>query len=375
MNMTKIGIVSQFDPHTDKKAHSGILYKINEAIEKAGIETVWIKNPLPWEYKIICKIFGLLNRLGINHGVYLDRTIIGAKMLARTIDYEAAKDVDYVMAIHYFHVPAFGKINKPIIYHSDATFELANNYYLHNVPQWNVHQAEHIEKLALIHSRWHLSSSEWRENSVVCHYGIDSKQCAVLEYGSCIDTEGIRRTPLNDGTLHLLFMGVDWVRKGGEIAVETTRLLNERGIPTVLTVMGLKTEPDSCKNKTYINFVGFLNKNNSDEYEKMKTIFRTTDILLLPTKAECSAVVFCEAADYGTAVVTYDTGGVVSYVKNGLNGSRLPEGSPASKFADEIERIWKTDGELDRLSSGARKMSQEKLNWNNWTQWFKENII
>ena len=375
MNMTKIGIVSQFDPHTDKRAHSGILYKINEAIEKVGIETVWIKNPLPWEYKIICKIFGLLNRLGINHGVYLDRTIIGAKMLARTIDYEAAKDVDYVMAIHYFHVPAFGRIGKPIIYHSDATFELANNYYLHNMPRWNVRQAEKIEKMALAHSTWHLSSSEWRENSVVNHYGINRKQCAVLEYGSCIDTEGIRRTPLNDGILHLLFMGVDWERKGGEIAVETTRLLNERGIKTVLTVMGLKVEPDSCKNREYINLVGFLNKNTPAEYERMKTIFRTTDILLLPTKAECSAVVFCEAADYGTAVVTYDTGGVVSYVKNGLNGSRLPEGSPASAFADEIERIWKSEGELDRLSEGARKMSVEKLNWNNWTKWFKENVI
>ena len=373
--MKKIGIVSAFDPHSDRKAHSGILYKINEAIENAGFETVWIKNPFPLQYKWICRLITLLNRFGIAKGVYFDRTFLGAKLLASTIDYTKIDSCDYIMVVHYFHVPAFGKINKPIIYHSDATFELANNYYLHNMPRWNVRQAEQIEKMALDHSTWHLSSSEWRENSVVNHYGINRKQCAVLEYGSCIDTEGIRRTPLNDGILHLLFMGVDWERKGGEIAVETTRLLNERGIKTVLTVMGLKVEPDSCKNREYINFVGFLNKNTPAEYERMKQIFCTTDILLLPTKAECSAVVFCEAADYGTAVVTYDTGGVVSYVKNGLNGSRLPEGSPASAFADEIERIWKTDGELDRLSSGARKMAQERLNWNNWTKWFKENVI
>lgn len=372
--MKKIGIVSAFDPHSDRKAHSGILYKINEAIEKAGIETVWIKNPLPWKYKIICKILGLFKRLGFNHGVYFDRTTIGAKILAQTIDYKSAKDVDYVMAIHYFHVPAFGRIGKPIIYHSDATFELANNYYLHNMPRWNVRQAEQIEKMALAHSTWHLSSSEWRENSVVNHYGINRKQCAVLEYGSCIDTEGIRRTPLNDGILHLLFMGVDWERKGGEIAVETTRLLNERGIKTVLTVMGLKVEPDSCKNREYINFIGFLNKNTPAEYERMKQIFCTTDILLLPTKAECSAVVFCEAADYGTAVVTYDTGGIGNYVVNDMNGYRLAEGSTPMQFADKIEEIWQTPGMLERMSLGARKVSKEKLNWDNWTKWFTENI-
>lgn len=370
----RIGIISRFNPQIDKKAHSGILYKINQSIENAGIETVWIPNPVPALYKVLhfaCRAYHYM----FGRCIYLDRTFIGARLLASTIDLRKIEECDYVMAIHYFHVPAFGKIGKPIIYHSDATFELANNYYLHNMPRWNVWQAEEIEKLALTHSTWHLSSSEWRENSVVFHYGIHRKQCAVLEYGSCIDTEGIRRTPLNDGTLHLLFMGVDWKRKGGEIAVETTKILNERGIKTILTVMGLKVEPEICKNKEYINFVGFLNKNNPREYEQMKRIFSTTDILLLPTKAECSGVVFCEAADYGTAVVTYDTGGVVSYVKNGLNGSRLPEDSPASAFADEIERIWKTDGELDSLSAGARRMSQEKLNWNNWTEWFKNNIL
>lgn len=373
--MKKIGIVSAFNPHLDKKAHSGILFKINESIEKAGFETVWVKNPFPFWYKLICKIIGVLNKVGLLRGVYFDRTIWGAKLLASTIDYNAVERCDYVMVVHYFHVPAFGKISKPIIYHSDATFELANNYYLHNMPQWNIRQAERIEKMALTHAAWHLSSSVWRENSVVNHYGVNRKQCAVLEYGSCIDTDGIRRTPLNDGTLHLLFMGVDWKRKGGEIAVETTKILNDRGIHTVLTVLGLKQEPLSCKGKEYIKFVGFLNKNIPQEYTRMKKIFCTTDLLLLPTKAECSAVVFCEAADYGTAVVTYDTGGVASYVKNGLNGSRLPKGSPVSAFADEIERIWKTEGELDRLSNGARKMSEEKLNWNNWTSWFIDNII
>ena len=35
-------------------------------------------------------------------------------------------------------------------------------------------QAEQIEKMALAHSTWHLSSSEWRENSVVNHYGINA---------------------------------------------------------------------------------------------------------------------------------------------------------------------------------------------------------
>ena len=279
------------------------------------------------------------------------------------------------MVIHYFHVPAFGKINKPIIYHSDATFELANNYYLHNMPKWNQKQAERIERMALAHSSWHLSSSKWRENSLIEHYGVDKDKCVVLEYGSCVDTNGIKRTPVNDGVLRILFMGVDWSRKGGAIAVEAANILNQRGINTLLTVAGLKVAPQECLGKNYVRFVGFLDKNIPARYEQMKSILKTTDIFLLPTRAECSGVVFCEAADYGIPVVTYDTGGVGSYVINGLNGSRLPKGAEASAFADEIQKIWQTTGLLDNLSKGAQQLSEEKLNWHNWTDWFKENIL
>lgn len=371
--MKKIGIVSAFDPHRDKKAHSGILFKINEAVEKAGFETIWIRNPFSLKYKFFSKLFGLYNKIPFLKKICFDRTFLGGKLLAATIDYQSIEQVDYILVIHYFHVPAFSKITKPIIYHSDATFELANNYYYHNIVQWNVLQAEEIEKKALKNSAWHLSSSLWREKSVTNHYGIPKEKCAVLEYGTCIDKQNIQPTGYNGKILHLLFMGVDWERKGGDIAVETTKLLNQFGIKTILTIIGIKKEPISCKGKKYINFVGYLNKNIPSQYHKMKDILQNTDILLLPTKAECSAVVFCEAAYYGIPVVTFDTGGVGNYVVNNVNGIRLPLGSSPQIFAEAIKKIA-TKNTLETLSKGAKMYSQNTLNWERWTNWFKQTL-
>ena len=59
--MLKIGIVSAYNPHIDKKAHSGILNKINNALENANCETVWIKNSIPLSYKILGKVAKLFN--------------------------------------------------------------------------------------------------------------------------------------------------------------------------------------------------------------------------------------------------------------------------------------------------------------------------
>ena len=36
----------------------------------------------------------------------------------------------------------------------------------------------------------------------------------------------------------LLFVGIGWERKGGDVAVEVARLLNDRGLPTELTMLG-----------------------------------------------------------------------------------------------------------------------------------------
>lgn len=371
--MMKIGIVSQFNPHADKKAHSGILYKINEAVEKAGFETVWIRNPRPFLFVFIARIITFLARIGIKTNIYFDRTIWGAKLLASTVDKNAVEQVDYLLVIHYYHIPAFFKTNKPIIYHSDATFELANNYYLHDMPRWNANQAERIELLALQNSSYHLSPSVWRQNSVINHYGIKKNKCFVLEYGPCVAFGSINRKKKSDNILRLLFVGVAWERKGGDIAVESCRLLNEFGVKSLLTIIGLKEEPEICKGKNYIDFKGYLNKNNTEQNEVLKQYYEESDIFILPTLAECAGVVFSESSLSGLPIITYDTGGVGSYVINGENGYRLPVGSTAEAFAKKIKDVV-VNAELVNLSAGARRYANEHLNWDNWTKWFKNEL-
>src|SRR5665647_1045756 len=168
----QVGIVSIYDPHNDKKAHSGILSKINEAIENTGCETVWIRNPKSKLYSFLGKITKVAN-LFFKKNICLDRTYLGSYLLANTIDKKAINQVDYIMIIHYFHVAYWLKTNKPIIYHSDATFDIINDYYIHYLWNWNKKQAENIEIGALNNADFHISSSNWRNESLINHYHID----------------------------------------------------------------------------------------------------------------------------------------------------------------------------------------------------------
>lgn len=370
----KVGVVSQYNPETDKSAHSGILFMINQSLKKAGYETIWIENKKSFWYTQLGRIPFLLRKIGIRKFMYyFDRTHLGVKLQYSTMDLKKANECDFIVAIHYFHVPLCVGIEKPVVYHSDAVFELVNDYYLHDVSRWNALQAEKIEQIALDKSWRHLSSSYWRHNSLLHHYKQNPSKCAVLLYGPCMDVSSLRHHKYDGKELRILFMGVDWIRKGGDIAVETVSLLNKRGIKSKLTIVGIKEIPKICQNKAYIEFLGFLNKNEKSQYDVLKRTMENTDLFLLPTKAECSGVVFSEAESVGIPVLTYDTGGVGSYVIDGKTGYRLTEGASAKDFADKIEYIL-NENLLEDLSVQAKKYAKANLNWDNWTKWFSENL-
>jgi glycosyltransferase involved in cell wall biosynthesis len=161
-------------------------------------------------------------------------------------------------------------------------------------------------------------------------------------------------------TCHLLFIGVDWVRKGGAIAVEVARLLNEAGIATKLTVVGCRPEEATPE---FVNVLGFISKSTSDGKTQLQTLLRQADFFILPSLAEAAGIVFCEASAFGLPSLSYATGGVPDYVRNGVNGVCLPVGTPASEFATAIQEILENPGQYEALCLGAYNEYQTRLNW------------
>jgi glycosyltransferase involved in cell wall biosynthesis len=367
-----VGIVSLYDPKTDRKAHSGILYKINEVLEKSGCETIWVRTHIPRSFWLLKQFVRLINKL-TGRIIYLDRTFFGSYLLYKDIDKSAIAQSDYLMVIHYQHILYHLETEIPIIYHSDSTFDLANNYYLHNMFGWNERQAEYMEKTALKKPFLNILSSNWCKESVSKHYGIQASKCKVLEYGHCIDTVDFQHAKSDSDYVHLLFFAVEWERKGGDVAVLACEKLIQMGVNIKLTIVGIKKLPQICRGKQFVEFVGYLNKNIQKQNNYLKEILARTDIMILPTRAECSAIAFCECSAYGIPVVTYDTGGVANYIINGKNGYRLPLSAGPDEFAFKIKEII-DEGQLEALSEGGKLHSEQKLNWDNWTSLFSQYI-
>jgi len=219
-----------------------------------------------------------------------------------------------------------------------------------------------------------IRASKWAADSVIHDCGCDPKRCVVLEFGSNFDESDIQPiTPYQGGKLEVLFPGVEWERKGGDIAVETVRLLRERGYDAVLNIVGIKELPVYCSEYDFIVNHGFLNKNDKEAYLKYLRLFKSCHLLLLPTQAECAGIVFCEAAGFGIPAYTYATGGTENYVQNGVSGYALPVVQGALEFAERIAK----DIELENmimLHNGALNLYKNKLSWSAWSRRFRDVI-
>ena len=368
-----IGYICESNPFTDRKAWSGTIYNIREAIENAGFEVVWIpfnnsSKLARLSERLRWRMYNLLGKKEILGGVHFPPEVYA---YSKTIKKDSTfNKCDVLFFPRGGQVGLFLKTDKPIIYYSDATAHVMVDYYWKNCHPLSVKMACYLEKKASQKAFINLRSSQWATNSVIQDCKCPATRSLVLEFGANMDATDIQQiTPYERGQLRVLFSGVDWERKGGDIAVETAKILRDKGIDAHLDIVGISDLPAYCKDYDFITNHGFLNKNNQEDYCNYIDIFRHSHILLLPTQAECSAIVYCEAAGFGLPTYTYATGGTENYVVNGINGHTLLPSQQAEDFANYIiEDI--EQHRIESLHEGALKLYADKLSWSAWSRRF-----
>lgn len=106
--------------------------------------------------------------------------------------------------------------------------------------------------------------------------------------------------------------------------------------------------------------------------EDVSIYFREADIFILPTRAECAGIVFCEASAYGLPSFATATGGVPDYVEDGVTGRLLPPDTRSEDFADAIAELWSDPEAMKEMRLNARRRYEEELNWDVWMKHFEE---
>lgn len=373
MKNPRIFFLSFASDENDKQMWSGTVFMECQALKDAGTDIHFVScaPQVPFWHKATCWSLRMLNRLHLTKkqfaygNSYLYRTVVAKQLEA--INFNDC-DAIYVVA-HSVIVSALPPTSTPIVYMADAPYSGIENYYpeVSNLYSFSSRQANAISKDAWERSKLIITSSDWAKQHAIEDYGIGSNKIGVVEFGANLSSPYMGKcikSYHSKQKLNVLLSGVNWQRKGGDIAVSCCQALQEKGLEVTLFIVGMEV-PSKYKHLTFIKPIGFLNKNIPAQYTQYVELLLGTDIFLFPTQAECAGIVICEAAAFGIPTFTYDTGGVSNYVINGMNGYRLPMNALGTDFADCIYLSY-VKSELEKLSLGATMLFNTQLNWEIW---------
>ena len=368
MKKIKIGFINGNNP-LNRQASSGVTFQMYQALLRLGLEVVWIPPKMTLFYKLNAlwsKLFSLIKK----ERVLVNFSEKSAVLKSRTLDKKLIEDCDVLFAPFASAAIYLLQTEKPIIYLADGTFAAMVDYYYKGLSPRAVDEGNKIEQVALEKATCVVMSSDWAKRSAIVDYHIPEQKIHVIEFGANLDEKDIVPHKFQyQGQLNLLFLGVEWERKGGSVAVDACEYLNNIGIPSTLHIVGIRNLDNEIVQLPFVKYYGFLDKNIREDYDNLVAIIRLSHCLLLPTKAECAGIAFCESCANGLPVFTYNTGGIPNYVMDGKNGYKLPLTATGKDFGEKI-RTCLESGELERMSIEAVSVYKEKLNWMIWGEKF-----
>ena len=150
----------------------------------------------------------------------------------------------------------------------------------------------------------------------------------------------------------ILFVGVDWERKGGPALLNAFESVLETHPDASLTIVGCSPRIDlpNCR------VVGRVS------LPEVKKFFEQASLFCMPTLIEPFGIVFLEAMAHGLPIVASNMGAIPDFVIEGRNGS-LVEANNSSQLAQQISTLLADPKMLKSYGDAGRRLFWQEYTW------------
>lgn len=365
----QIAYISSWSPD-DKQSWSGTLYSMKRALEEQG-EVDWINVRSKLLERIAVRLvwmYGYCYKKATRNEYIWTRNLFLSFIRGLLIKSELQKSkFDFIFAPVASNEIAYLDTELPVIYVSDATFLAFNELYQESIDTKSkaVIEANYAEKRALKKADIISFPSQWAVDTAIRDYQVPQGKVQINRFGSNFEKLGVNSATKNMDICRILFLGIDWLRKGGDIVVDSCDILVSRGIPVQLTICGC--ELPSEFERDYITNIKFLDKNKSEDEQKLIALFHDAHFFFMPSQGECYGMVYAEASSAALPSIACDVGGVGSVVTP-KNGVLLTKSSTPEDYANVIEVLFRDQEKYIELSKSSRRFYEESLDWSIWSQ-------
>jgi len=197
--------------------------------------------------------------------------------------------------------------------------------------------------------------SEHVTRSLSRDYGVPETQIECVYAGSNSNILALGRIPRRESRSAsvILFVGVEWERKGGADLVAAFQRLKLKYSEVVLKIVG-------CSPRLTISGCVVVGKVS---LEDMPAHYAEASIFCLPSRVEPFGIAFVEAMHAGLPIVGTDLGAVKDMIRNGVNGYRVPVGDVDSIYEALDCLLDAPEQRLIEMGATSRKIARKYYTW------------
>jgi glycosyltransferase involved in cell wall biosynthesis len=373
-----IGLLGVEDP-ADVRSYSGTPFHLGHFLKDAGHD-VRMLGPFPLRYRTLVRLHNRLRRELTRKEVLWERHRLISDQYPAIVSRYADQnpDLDLLLATSVFYI-ARVRTKVPLLFWADTTVAgLIDRYqrYQH-LSKRTIVRSHSVEQDALTACDMAIFSSQWAADLALSTYDLNADKVRVINYGANLlqvpdKREITRLLGLRDPQhVKVLILGFDWKRKGMAKAIQIVGELRRRGMDAQLQIVGCQPPPGFMI-PDYVSLFGRVSKYTLEGAKQLQQLLGGSHILILPTEAECAAVVLAEANAYGVPFLSTDVGGNSSLVRQNFNGVLLPLEADVSTWAEAAMSILSDRGTYERFVWQAHDFFDQQLSWKHAVSEFEQ---
>ena len=328
----------------------------------------------------------------MTHAGLLDRAV-GLKLSRLTQSLLLAKNFAPDRAVwrkHFYFDPAYRNaltraaakvpVDSPVCFQIGSMFSLPTvfpgktcvSYHDGNLPQLlgsgfgmdgvspkRIDQALRYEEAASAQMSFVFTFSEYLRQSFIHDYRVSPDK--VVNVGGAVNLDEIPAVDSGKSyaAKRLLFIGIEFGRKGGPQLLEAFRIAREAHPSAELHIVGPAELPDPPPG---VVFHGRLSKADPVQKQKLESLFRDCTLFVMPSLYEPFGIAPLEAMLYQLPCVLTNAWAFPEFVTPGVNGELIEKGS-AEDLAVKISALLSDPERLALMGARGRDIVLSRYTW------------
>ena len=198
----------------------------------------------------------------------------------------------------------------------------------------------------------------WVADDLVNRLGIPKEKVHCVGGGISLDKQNVK--PKNKTGNKILFIGRDFIRKGGVETYEAFKLLKNKIKNVELYVAGPKVNPYPSSEVDGYHFIGDCDRS------KIIDLLNTCDIFCMPSFYEAYGLVFIEALAFGLPCIGRNCFEMPYFIEEGKTGLLLYN-NDINEYVDKMFNLL-NNSEIKDNVKGLKDFYFEHYSWNNVAQ-------